>query len=328
MKVLLTGATGFLGGNLLRVLCERGYDVRYISRGGKDAIAAQGLANVEKMVGDLLDHPSLDRAVQGVDLVFHAGASISMLERDRKEMERVNVEGTRVLLEAAARHGVKRFVHVSSIDAVGVSKNGEAVGEDAAFNLAHLKNPYPDTKRAAEELVQGFDGVDRVIVNPAFMIGALDSKGSSSTMVLEVMRGKALLAPSGGNCFVDVLDACNGTIAAAERGRTGERYLLGGHNMSYLDFWSRTAAIVGKRKPLGTAPDWLALSVAALVEVWAALRKTRPLFSRQETRLSFERHYHSSEKARRELGYTISPIEPAIERAAAWFRANGYASAR
>jgi dihydroflavonol-4-reductase len=324
VNVLLTGATGFVGGNLLRMLHERGYHVRYLSRGGKEAIAARGLQNVECVAGDLADHPSLERAAQGMELVFHAGAMTSMEERDRKMMERVNVEGTAVLLAAAKRAGVRRFVHVSTVDTMGLPGDGSPGDEAVPYNLAWLKNPYPDTKVAAEKLViaAAAAGQDCVIVNPGYMIGEYDAKGSSSTMVLEIMRKKGVLAPDGGNSFVDVLDVCRGCLLAAERGKTGERYILAGHNLTYFDFWTRTAKVVGVRGPIAKAPGFLAMFVAACVELLARLRKKPPLFSRRQVRMSLLPHYFSSHKAERELGYAYSPIEPAIARAAEWFRAN------
>ena len=325
-RALVTGATGFVGGNLVRVLAEKGYRVRYIARGGKDAIAAKDLSGVEKLAGDLVDHASLARAVADTDVVFHAGALVSFLERDRKEMERVNVEGTEVLLRLSKQAGVKRFVHISTVDTVGTVPDGSPAHEETPYNLHALHNVYPDTKTAAEERVKAAAaaGQDCVIVNPGFMIGAYDSKPSSSGMVLEMMRGKGVLAPSGGNSFVDVLDVCRGCILADERGVSGQRYILAGHNLTYYEFWTKIAGIVGKRKPLGVAPGWLAMFVAACVEGLAALRGKRPLFSRAETRFSLMDHYFASGKAERELGYAFSPIEPAIERARDWFVANGY----
>ncbi len=323
MRITITGATGFLGGNLLRFFHGRGDTVRYLSRGGRQAIASKDLAGAEVIAGDLSDERALEAACTGSEWVIHAAAAVSFLERDRKQTEQVNVEGTRLLLAAAERAKVKRFIHVSTVDAVGLPTDGSPGNETTPYDTAKLSNTYSDTKLAAEAVVRASQ-LDTVIVNPGFMIGAFDAKPSSNTMVLQIMKGSAVLAPSGGNCFVDVLDVCRGIALAGERGARAERYILGGHNLTYRDFFTKTAALVGARAPLAIAPNWLALTSAAVVEGVSALTKRAPLFDRAQTRMSFLPHYFDSGRAIRELGYSISPIEDAIVRAQQWFAANGY----
>lgn len=323
MRITITGATGFLGGNLLRFFHERGHAVRYLSRGSRQAIAAKDLQNTEVIAGDLSDERALDAVCANADWVIHAAAAVSFLERDRKQIEQVNIEGTRALLAAATRAKVKRFVHVSTVDAVGLPTDGSPGNETTPYDVAKLGNTYSDTKLAAEAVVRAAD-LHTVIVNPGFMIGAFDAKPSSNTMVLQIMKGSALLAPSGGNCFVDVLDVCRGIALAGEHGARAERYIFGGHNLTYRDFFTRTAKLVGARAPLGIAPNWLAMASATVVEGVSSLTKRAPLFDRAQTRMSFLPHYYDSGRAIRELGYTISPIEDAIVRSQQWFLANGY----
>ncbi len=326
MRALLTGATGFYGGNLLRALHARGMDVRYLSRGGKPAVCAKDLDRVECVAGDVNDVEAIAAASRDVDWVFHAAAIASMDKRERPMMEKVNVEGTELMLAAARRAGVKRFIYVSAVAAIGHQPAGTPAVEDTLRDVKELANPYPETKRAAEERViaAARDGFDAVVVNPGYMIGAFDVKPTSNRMVLEIMKGNGLLYSGGGNCFVDVLDVCEGTLQAAERGERGERYILGGHNLSYQDFFTRAASVVGRRRPIGRAPFSLAWLVALGAEGVARIAGKTPMISRDEIAFAEVPHYFSSEKATHALGYRISPIEPAIKRAADWFRENGY----
>jgi len=326
MRVLLTGATGFFAGNLLRVLRARGVTVRYLARGNTIAVAANGLDGVERAPGDVNDAAAMDAACRDVDWVVHAAAIASMAEKDRKDMERVNVGGTERVLAAARAQNVKRFIHISTVDTIGLDPAGVPATEQTTYNFDVMKNPYPDTKKASEDLVLAAsrEGLDAVIVNPGFMVGAYDPKPSSSRMVLEIMKGKGVLAPSGGNTFTDVLDACEGTLLAAERGKCGERYILAGHNLTYRDFFTRTARIVGRRPPLGLVPKAVAMAFAGAAETVARITGGNAVVNRGEVSFSDMPHYFSSQKAERELGYRISPIEPAIARAADWFKQNHY----
>jgi len=325
MKILITGATGFVGGNLLRLLAQDpSNELFYISRGGKEAPAAEGLERVTCLTGDVTDYPSLLTACKDIDIVYHIAAMVSSLERNRKAMELINVDGTRNILNAALNQHVKRFVHLSSVDAVGVNTDGSPANEKTTYNFDTLNNPYCDTKKAAEACVYEAikKGLDAVIINPSLMIGAWDVKYSSSRMVLEVMHGKMIAVTKGGNSFVSVLDVCRGAILAAEKGKTGERYILGGHNLTYMEFFSLAALICGKTKPLIILPNWLAKGVAIIFENTASLLHIKPFVSYNDAVIGLMPHYYSSEKAIKELGYIISPIEVAIINARDWFNAH------
>ena len=325
MKILLTGATGFMGGNLLRLLAQNPTnELFYISRGGKIAPASAGLDKVTCLTADLTNYSSLLNACQDIETVYHVGAMVSSLEKNRKEMELINVEGTNNILRAALEKGVKKFIHVSTVDAVGMEPDGSPANEKTNYNFDQLNNPYADTKTAAEKCV--FEaikkGLDAVIVNPAYMIGAWDVKGSSSRMVWEIMNGNGKVVSKGGNSFVDVLDVCQGAILAAEKGKTGERYILAGHNMSYFDFFSLVAKICAKPKPLLVLPNCLAKGLAFIVEKSASIINKSPMVSYNDVVFSTLPHYYNSEKAQKELGYTINSIEPAVIAAKSWFETN------
>ncbi|MDP4202780.1 MAG: NAD-dependent epimerase/dehydratase family protein [Bacteroidota bacterium] len=321
MRVLVTGATGFMGGNLLRMLCDDGHYVRYLSRQGRVALAALDYPQAECFEGDMNDSLSLERACKDIDWIFHAAAIVSSLEKDRCQMELVNVDGTKSLFEAACKAGVKRFVHISSVDTIGIEEKSAIANEDVQYDFAALRNPYPDTKLAAENFLFQNKSADIqiVIINPGFMIGAYDTHGTSSRIVYEILRNKGLFAPSGGNSFVDVKDVCRGAILAAEKGRSGERYILAGHNLTYRAFFNKVAVLCHRPKPLAVLPDFVTLSAASALEKLSLICGKKPIVTKNDAVFSLLPHYYSSQKAEKELGYVIHPIEPAIVDAITWF---------
>lgn len=325
MKILLTGATGFMGGNLLRFLAQDSTnELFYLSRGGKIAPAAKGLERVTCLTGDVTNYQSLLEASKDMDIIYHAAAMVSSLEKNRKDMELINVDGTKNILQAALTQEVKKFVHISTVDTIGLESDAYPANENTTYNFDVFHNPYCDTKTAAEACVLEAvkNGLDVVIVNPTFMIGAWDVKGSSSRMVHEIMKGNIRFVSKGGNCFVDVLDVCKGTKLAAEKGIAGERYILGGHNISYVEFFKIIAKVCGVSNKFHRVPNCLVKAVAFCIEKVSLFLKSKPLLSYNDAVFSTLPHYFSSDKAIKQLGYTISPIQPAIERARDWFKDN------
>ena len=221
--------------------------------------------------------------------------------------------------------GVPRLVHCSSVVTIGIAEGAAPAGEDAAWNLpAHgLTDGYAATKRAAEEAVLRSD-VDVVVVNPAYMLGPLDARPSSGQMILNVVEGKVPGYTDGYNNFVDVRDVGRGMIAAWQRGRRGERYILGGHDLTYREFMERVAAVAGCRAPGLRVPRALAALIGWFGDLRERVTGEEPMLSSVKIRYAYCRsHRFSSDKARRELGYSPGPIEPAIADALDWFRANG-----
>jgi dihydroflavonol-4-reductase len=321
MRVLVTGATGFLGGSLLRMLCDDGHCVRYLSRQGRVARAALDYPQAECCEGDLNDPLSLERACKDIDWIFHAAAIVSSLERDRSQMEQVNVEGTKSLFHAACKAGVKSFVHISSVDTIGIEEKCATANEGVSCDFAALRNPYSDTKLAAEKfLLQNKNAdIQIFVVNPGFMIGSYDTHGTSSRIVYEILKNKGLFAPSGGNSFVDVKDVCRGAILAAEKGSSGERYILAGHNLTYREFFNKVAILCHRPKPLVVLPSFITLSAASVIEKLSLIVGKKPIITKNDAVFSLLPHYYSSQKAEKELGYVIHPIEPAIVDAITWF---------
>jgi len=327
---LVTGATGLVGNNVVRLLLGRGHRVRTLVRGAgaggtADDRPLAGLP-VQRFTGGL-DEAAVARAVAGADCVVHAAAVVHCGWRHLEEMRRVNVEGTRAVARAARRAGA-RLVHVSSVDAIGLRSDGQPADEETPPG-GMPECPYVVTKREAEAAVleEVSLGLDAVIVNPVYMLGPWDWKPSSGRMLLEVAAGRGLFAPPGANDFVDVRDVAAGILAALDRGATGRRYILGGHRLRYLDAWRAFARVAGRLPPLGIAPRPV-IQVAGLVgDVAGLFTRREPDINSAATRMSMLDHNFSSQRARRELGYHHRPFEETVEDAWGWFLDRGYVRA-
>jgi dihydroflavonol-4-reductase len=326
VRVLVTGATGLLGANVVRALLGAGHAVRAAVRASSRQLALTDLP-VETSVLTLEEPESVAAAMAGCQAIVHAAAANWVGRSGRAWMERVNVQGTETVCRVALETGIRRMVHVSSVDTLGIRSLEHPADEECRSDLAHLRCPYIDTKRAAEDVVLGHValGLPAVIVNPTFMLGPWDTRPTSGRMLLEIAKGRALLAPRGGNSFLDVRDAAIGVVAALERGRVGRRYILGGQNLTYLDAWRRIAPIVGGRGPLGTAPAVGAWLLGRAAGFWGRLRGQEPVVNPVSVAMGELPHYFSSARARAELNFPESDFERAVSDAWRWFREHGYA---
>ncbi len=323
MSILVTGATGLVGNNVVRMLLDQQRAVRVLVRTANPPALA-GL-NVESAAGDVTDAASLLRACTGVSQVIHCAGHVHLGWSGQDKHRAVNIEGTRNVAVAARTTGA-RMVHVSSVDALGLGAPADEETPAAGSVLC----PYVTSKRAAEQalLEEIQRGLDAVIVNPAFMLGPWDWKPSSGRMLLEVSKGFALLAPPGGNDFCDVRDVAAGILAALERGKTGRRYILGGHALSYLQAWRQFALATGAWPPRGAAPGWI-LSTAARVGDFAfRVSGHESDVNSASVGLSLLPHHFSSARAKAELDYRNRPLAETIADAWNWFCDHGYARRR
>lgn len=324
--VVVTGATGFVGNNVVRMLLDRGMRVRVLVRPHGSGVdrALAGLP-IDMLAGSLHDEGFLQHGCEGAALVVHTAAMVHIGRRHRDEMWKVNVDGTRHVARAA-RNAHARLVHVSSVDAIGLRTDGQPADEDTPPGGLH-ECPYVTTKREAEAVVMAAvdEGLDAVIVNPVYMLGPWDWKPSSGRMLLEVAAGRGTFAPPGSNDFVDVRDVANGILLAATQGRTGRRYILGGHRRSYLEAWKAFAEVAGRMPPLALAPP-AAVRVAGLVGDLAGLfMKREPDLNSAAAASSLLPHNFSSARACQELGYRYRAFETTVHDAYAWFVEHGYA---
>ena len=325
MRVLVTGATGLVGCNVVRALLAAGYDVRAGIRERSNLLGLQDLA-VERVEVDLTDVATVRAAVEASDAVIHAGAAVGVGETGRAWMEAVNIGGTRAVCEAAAQAQVP-MVHVSSVDALGIRSWEHPADEDVAPNMAFLGSPYVDSKRAAEVAVLDFvsRGLHGVIVNPTFMIGPWDIRPSSGEMILEVARGRGRFPTRGGNNFVDVRDVAAAIVRALETGEAGRRYILGNENLTYWDAWTRMARVVGGARPLVHAPYPAAWAVGQAGRLWGRWTGVEPPINPLSVALGHLPHYFDPSRAREELGLKASDLDRAIGDAWQWFQTYGYA---
>lgn len=321
--VLLTGATGFLGGPLARRLVEGGADLHALARPSSDR-ARLGDLPVTWHEGDLLDLASVDRAVAALGpggRVVHAAAVISYRRSDAELQRRANVEGTRAVVAACRAHGVARLLHVSSVVAVGVARDAEhPLDEEAPFEGHRLACDYVDTKRAAEELVLAAEDLDAVVVNPGAIFGPGAAWSNTSELVLRVAAGRlGAVAPPGGLSLVGVDDCAEGCVLALDRGRRGRRYLLVESHLSVREVLDRIAAAWGRAPGSLTAPRflWRLLALCAgLVERVVPLERA----TGQSLRLLAEEFRFSGDRARRELGWSPRPFGAVLAETVAWLR--------
>lgn len=332
MKAAITGASGLVGGNLALELLRQGHEVRAIRRSVASTKHLDG-EPIEWVAGDLDDVPALTAAFRGADVVFHCAALVSILRDVTPALTRANVDGTRNVIAAVRAANVVRLVHCSTVGAVGLTETGKPCTEQARWNFAEhgLDDGYVTTKRRAEDVVEQAvrAGLDAVVVNPTYMLGPYDAKPSSGKMILGVIERQAPGFSTGRNNFVDVRDVARGMVLAWQKGATGERYILGGDNLSYEDAFARIARVAGVPPLTWRVPYVAALAVGLAGDVQHWITGKEPLITSNSVRWAYCSTFQfSSAKAERELGYVHGPIEPAIADAIAWFRAHGMLAAR
>jgi len=324
---LVTGATGLLGNNLVRVLASRGRMVRALVRSRRRAELLSGVADVEFVTGDVTDQRCLETAMRGVEDVYHCAARVTTERRITHATWDTNVRGTDNVLGAARRVGVRRVVHCSSVDALGLPEDGRPATEDTPWNWDRLgvANAYARSKRAAHQIARDAArrGQDVVIVCPTYMFGEYDFRPSSGRMILACATSRLLPEVPGGNNFVDVLDVAEGMLAAASEASTGEVYVLGNANLLYAEILDMIAAAVGRRPRRVAVPRPLALLAGLGGDVLEVATGHEAPLNLAVVRLAYVDHYYDVGKAKARLGLPQRPVYGAIERAVKWFRQAG-----
>ncbi len=306
MKVLITGATGFLGSHICRRMVAEGHEVRILSRETSNLQILEGLP-IERITGDITDPRHVELAVKDQEWVIHAAANLSYWKRDQAWQTRVNVEGTRYIAQACRKEGVKRLIHVSSVAAIGIPTDPRyPANEDFSFNLEGSGLIYHLSKRRAEEEVMAevTRGLDAVIVNPASIFGPYGFRYRGAEMMRKVRLTRLVPYFTGGICVVHVQDVIEGIFAALERGVPGCRYILGGENLTYQALVKRTARAMNLRRRFIPIPPLITGLAAMILEPWGRLRNRRPRITYIIHYLASRYHFYDSSKARRTLGYT------------------------
>jgi dihydroflavonol-4-reductase len=328
MKVFVTGATGFLGSHVARVLAEQGADLRLLVRATSNLKNLEGL-RAETALGDLRDSASLERAMAGCEVVFHVAADYRLWVRHPAEMYRSNVEGTGAIIEAARKNGVRCVVYTSSVATMGFTGNGRPADEKSPVSLADMIGHYKRSKFMAEQVAMkaGGSGMRVVTVNPTTPVGEQDIKPTpTGRIVVDFLKRKFPAYVETGLNLVDVRECARGHVEALEKGTNGERYILGGENLTLKQILDKLGAIAGLPSPKVKLPYFVAYAAGAVDEtVSGRLLGREPRATVETVRMGRKKMWASSDKAERELGWKTMSADGALRRAVEWFRANGYA---
>ncbi len=330
MNILVTGATGFIGSHLCRALVKQGHHVRALHRPTSSLALLEDLP-VELVQGDLFEPDSLALAARDIEVVYHCGGRVGSWT-DAEEMAASHVEGTKNILSAAQQCGIQRFIHTSSVAALGIpervvdpSKTLPIMDESKSWNYTADKWPYGYAKHRAEEEVQSAaaDGLETIILNPSSVFGAGDKNLASSAIVMHMARGRRAPIPPGGLNVIHVDDVIAGHLAALEYGGAGERYILGGENITFEQLLTTVAEVVGAPRPRWHIPIWVLRRLSRPAELLGRILGV-PL--RGHTfRLAGQHFYYDSRKAQRELRLPAPrPHRSAVEDAFVWYQDNGF----
>ncbi len=328
---VVTGASGLLGTNLTAELIARGHTVTATRRPSTNTSSLADLP-VKWVYADLGSVAELRDVFAGADVVFHCAACVSTRRMVTKAMSAVNVGATQAVVEAAIAAGTPRLVHTSSANTIGPTPDGTPADEQTPWAMyeARLASGYAVTKWQGEIVVKrACDKLDAVIVNPTYLVGPHDARPSSGRMIIEVANGRIPYWTPGYNNFADVREVARGLIAAWLHGKRGERYILGGEELTYRDYMERVARVAGVDPPRRRLPypvAWIGGKAGDLLEV--VTRRETTVNSISVRYAYTDRYRYCSDKAARELGYVVGPVEPAIRDAVKWFRTQGMIRSR
>lgn len=325
MKVLVTGANGFLGSWVTKALVKEGYKVYALIRPGSDTSELDGI-NCKHVYGDVTDIHSILEAFKGMDSVFHLAGIIAYKKSQRDIMEKVNVDGTANVVSVCRECKVRRLVYLSSVVAIGAGFTpNDILNEESTYNIGHLNLGYFETKHKAEQIVKAAcdkNQLDAVIINPTTIYGAGDAKKGSRSMQLKVAQGKLKFYTSGGVNVVAVEDVIAGILTAWKKGRKGERYILAGENILIKDLFAMIAAEAGVKAPSHHLPDSV-LHIAGLLGDGMEKMGLKGPLSRENAYTATMYHWFDSSKARNELDFHPRPAREAIHNSVQWMKEHG-----
>lgn len=327
MRVLITGATGFVGSHVAQLLCAQGADVRVLVRATSRTENIAGL-KAERVTGDLRDPDSLRKAMQGCEFVFHVAADYRLWVRDPDQMYRSNVEGTRAIIRAAQENHVRRVIYTSSVATMGFSTTGHIADETSPVMLEDMVGPYKRSKFMAEQIAleAGRGGANVVVVNPTTPIGDQDIKPTpTGRIIVDFLKRKFPAYVDTGLNIVDVKDVARGHLLAMEKAVPGERYILGGENLKLKQILDKLSAITGLPSPRMKVPHAVALGFAVFDQFFTGIiMRKEPRATIDAVRMGRKKMFASSAKAERDLGYKAGSVDDALRRAIDWFQAHGY----
>lgn len=326
MKTLVTGATGFIGSSIVRELLKDGVEVRALVIKNSDTRNIDSL-DVEKVYGDIRDSESMKSALKGCDTLYQAAALCALWATDSRVFYDINVEGTKIALNAALELELGKVVYTSSIATIGAHGVDRLANEEAEFNLWNTGDHYSRSKYVGEveALKICHKGLPLVIVNPAVVTGVRDIEpGPSGKLMVDILNRKMPGYIDGGGNIIDVEDVARGHILAAQKGRIGERYILGNKNLSVVDYFKLIEEVSGVKAPKFKIPYPIAIIMGYVYQLIASITKKPPVITASMMRIASKYAYFDVSKAVNELGLPQTPIRTTIEKAINWFRENGY----
>ena len=332
MKVFVTGSTGFVGSHVAKVLAAQGADLRLLVRKNSNMANLSGMhapPSLTTITGDLLNPESLRSGIHGCDFVFHVAADYRLWVRDPKQMYAANVDGTRELLRIAREEGVRRVIYTSSVATMGFKTDGTIVDENTPVSIADMVGHYKRSKFLAEQeaLKAAYDGQEVMVLNPTTPIGAGDIKPTpTGRIVVDFLNRKFPAYVDTGLNLVDVEEVAHAHAAAIHKGTPGERYILGGENLTLKQILDKMSAITGLPSPTTKVPHAVAMAFAFFDEsITGRILGKEPRATVEAVRMGRKKMFASSAKATRDLGFRQVPVYQALRTAIDWFRANGYA---
>lgn len=326
MKVLVTGATGFIGFHVARLLKNKGLDVSALARKGSGTKHLKA-AGIKTIPGDIRDPVSVRKAVRGCTQVYHLAADYRLWVPDPETMYAINVQGTRNIMSASMDAGVLKVIYTSSVGTLAAGRNGTSANETTPVSINDMIGDYKRSKFIAEQEVVSFikKGLPAIIVNPSTPIGAYDIKPTpTGKIIVDFINGRMPAYLDTGLNFVDVEDVAEGHWLAAQNGRIGEKYILGNRNMGLGEFLGLLAQITGRRPPFARLPYLPVLAAAYVNEAISKISKRPPMIPLAGVRMARKFMYFDCSKAAKELKMRRSPVEEAIEKAVQWFQDNHY----
>ena len=327
MEILVTGPDGVLGSNLVRELIHRNYNVHVLVEPGKDPITLKGLP-ITVIHGNILDADSINKAVEGKEIVFHCAAATSVYPPRNEIVNRVNIQGTQNIINAVLKHGIKRLIYVGTANSFSFGTSHEAPGvENTPYLSVKYGLDYMDSKYNAQQLILAHvkeQGLPALIVNPTFMIGPYDSRPSSGAMILAVHQGRVPGYSLGGKNYVAVKDVATAMANAITMGTIGECYIVGNVNLSYKDAFELIAKTIGAKTPTRKLTNFMVQSYGRMNSFFAGIFGYYPAVTAELAQISTENHFYSAAKAQRELQMPQTPLEVAIKECFDWFTENNY----
>jgi len=326
MKILVTGADGLLGSNLVRELLKRGYSIRAFVQPGRQQKTIEGLS-IEKFSGNLLNRDEVEKATEGCNAIIHCAASTSVWPTRAEIITTVNIEGTRNIIEAVKKNKLERLIYVGTANSFGFGSKEKPGVEGNPYRSEIYGLDYMDSKYKAQRLILtevNENALPAVIVNPTFMFGPYDSTPSSGAMIVALHKGKVPGYTSGGRNYVCAKDAAIAIANALTKGRLGECYILGNQNLSYREAFEKIATTIGVKPPSLQIPSVFAKLYGSIGSLTGVLSGKAPAVSYPLARIACDEHYYTASKAVKELELPQTPVEVGIKESFEWLRENGY----